>query len=147
MADITLDDLLLSSPVTTPLDGSEPLETTVSAASKGATIRQLSFLPIRTDTTTAGLLATEDQGRVITMDNAAANTFTIQLEATETFPLHGTVIVRQIGVGATTIEGEGGVTLQQKASNTPQISERFGQVVLHKVDTNTWHIAGEFLAV
>ena len=147
MVDKTLLDLLSGAPVVTPLDGSEPLETVVSSVSKGATIRQLSFLKEREDITTAGLLLTEDQGRVVGMNNASANTFTIQLNATEPFPLHGTMLVRQNGVGATSIAAEGGVTITQRASNTLQIAERHGQVVLHKTGTDTWHVAGEFLAV
>lgn len=147
MADKTLLDLLSEAPVNTALDGSEPLETVVSSASKGATIRQLSFLAQREDTTTAGLLLTEDQGKVVSMNNASANTFTIQLEATEPFPISGTMILRQTGTGATTLDFAVGVTILQKASNSLQISEKFGQVVLHKVSADTWHVAGEFLAV
>ncbi len=147
MVDKTLIDLLNGAPVTTALDGSEPLETVVSGVSKGATIRQMSFLFEREDFTTGGLLLTVDQGRAVSMNNAAANTFTIQTEASQPFPLHGTLIVRQTGNGATTIVAAGGVTIVQRASNTLQIAEKWGQVVLHKIGTNTWHVAGEFLAL
>jgi len=147
MVDKTLNDLLTGAPVVVPLTGAEPLETVVGSVSKGATIRQLSFLFERIDTTTSGQLLTEDQGRVVSMNNASANTFTIPLNATEAFPLHGTLLVRQIGVGATTIAAEGGVTINQRSSNTKQLAEKWAQCVLQKTGTDTWHIAGEFLAV
>lgn len=147
MVDKTLIDLQTGAPVVTPLDGSEPLETVVSGVSKGAAIRQLSFLFEREELTTTGQLLTEDQGRVIAMNNAAANTFTIPLNATEPFPLWGTLVVRQTGAGSTSIAFAGGVTKQQRSSNTTQLAEKWAQCVLQKVDTDTWHIAGEFLAV
>lgn len=147
MVDKTLIDLQSGAPVVSPLDGSEPLETVVSSVSKGASIRQLSFLFERTELTTTGSLLTEDQGRVVTMNNASPNTFTIPLNATEPFPLWGTMLVRQIGVGATSIAAAGGVTVTQRSSNTLQLAEKWAQCVLQKTGPDTWHVAGEFLAV
>ncbi len=147
MVDKTLSDLLSGAPVTTALTGDEPLETVVSGVSKGAKVKQLSFAPLNPQTGTSYTLDVEDQGRVVTMSNASANAVTIPLDATEPFPIGASLLVRQIGAGVTSIAVTGGVTLQIKASLTQDIAEQYGQIVLHKVATNTWHTTGEYLAL
>lgn len=143
MADVTLAEMLTNNPVTADLTGDEPIETVVAATSEAAKLRQLSFAPLNAQTGTAYTLAASDQGKVVTMSNAAANVVTVPLDATTTYAIGTTLLVRQIGTGVTSFVAEGGVTIQNKASITLSISEKFGQAVLHKIASETWHICGE----
>ncbi|MBL4904269.1 MAG: hypothetical protein JKY62_16725 [Desulfocapsa sp.] len=146
MANKTLTQILASNPVTAALTGEEPIETVVSSTSEAAKLKQLSFAPINAIATTGYTLDLEDQGRIIAMSNASANTVTIPLNASEAFPIGATLIVRQVGAGITSIAAIGGVTLQIRATLTQNIAEKWGQIVLHKVAVDTWHTAGEYLS-
>lgn len=147
MADVTLTGLLGTNPVTAALTGDEPIETVVSAVSEAAELRQLSFAPLKDLAGTSYNLVLIDQGKVLTPSNGAANTVTIPLNSSVAFPIGATLLVRQIGTGQTTIVAAGGVTIQKKVSSTLAIGERYGQIVLHKIDTDTWHTTGEYLAL
>ena len=128
------------------MTGDEPLETVVSSVSKAATIKQLSFAALNPKVASYTLALT-DQGKVVTMNVAGANNLTVPLNATVAFPIGATLLVRQIGVGITTVVAAGGVTIQKKASASSAIAERYGQIVLHKIATDTWHTTGEYLAL
>ena len=147
MADIKLSGLLISNPVTAALTGDEPLETVVSGVSEAAKVRQLSFAALNAQAGATYTLAITDQGKVVAMSLSGANTVTIPLNATAAFPIGATLIVRQVGAGATTIAIAGGVTLNKKATVTLVLAERWSQVVLHKTAVDTWHMAGELTAV
>ena len=143
MADIKLSQLLTSNPVTAPMDGEEPIETVKSSTSEAARLRQLSATPTVPVAGTAHILALTDQGKVVTMSSASANTVTVPNNSSVAFPVNATLLVRQIGTGQTSIAAAGGVTIEKKASASLNLSEQQAQVVLHKVATNTWHLAGE----
>lgn len=143
MVDIKLSEILTNNPVTAALTGSEPIETVKAGTSEAFTVSQLSAAPIIEKLTSANLLAT-DQGKTVEMNVASANTYTIKINATTAIPIGATFLVRQMGNGTTTIAKDGGVTLLQKASSTLALSERYAQVVLQKIDTDTWHTTGEY---
>ena len=146
MADVKLSALLSGSPVTTALTGDEPMETVVSGASKGAELRQLSYMPVHENTASSDLVLI-DQGAVVEMNVGSANILTVPLNSSVAFPIGASLLVRQTGTGATTIAAAGGVSLNQKSSATLVLSERWAQIVLHKTGTDTWHTTGEYLAV
>ena len=147
MANVTLTNLVATNPVTAALTGEEPLETVVSGVSEGARLRQLSFAAIKPQVVIEYYLTLDDQGKVVTMDSAAANTLRVPTNATVPFPIGATVIVRQIGGGSTTIGPAAGVGITKRASLTLELAEKWAQIVLHKIDTDTWHTTGEYVSL
>jgi hypothetical protein len=143
MADIALSALLISSPVTEALDGSEPMEIVVGGTSRAINIRQLSSIPIHIKTSASNVLDLVDQGAVVEMNSASSQTLTIETNAVKAFPIGATILVRRTGDGSVTLAASGGVTIRKKVSAGFTISEKEAQVVLHKTDTNVWHVAGE----
>lgn len=147
MVDVTLTDLLGSNPVTADLTGDEPIETVKSGVSEAATLRQLSSTPINAQVGTSYSLILTDQGGVVTMANASANSVTIPLNATIAFPIGATMLVRWLGTGITSIAAAGGVTIQKKASIGLALSEQYATALLHKVAVNTWAVTGELAPI
>ena len=146
MADKTLSSLLSTNPVTAAPTGDEPIETVVSGTSEAFKVRQLSNTPIvnKTDNYT---LALTDQGAVVSVLSSAAKTVTIPLNATVAFAIGTTLLVRGLGTGAVDIAAAGGVTINKRASNSLVLLEQNAQVVLHKINTDIWHLAGELQAL
>ncbi len=146
MANKTLTNIVTDNPVTAPLDGSEPFETVVSAVSAGGKLRQLSFTPINPQTISYQLVLI-DQGKVVTMNSSSSITLTIPSNATVAFLIGTTILIRRLGTGGVTMAAAGGVTIQKKSSIGFNLSEQFAQCVIHKIATNTWHLAGEIALV
>ena len=146
MADTTVEQLATTSPVTVAITGEEPIETEIGAVGHGARLRQLSSLPLVPLTVSSNLLIT-DQGKCITMDVAVASVLTIPTNAGVGFPIGATLLVRQIGLGSTSIAAAGGVTIEKRASVGLVLAEQFATVMLHKIDTDIWHLSGELQAV
>ena len=142
MADKTLLDMVSENPVTVPLNGAELIETVLSSVGSGAVLRQLSFVPIGTQSGTGYTLVLEDQGRLVHMTNSSANIITVPPDAV-LLPIGATVLVEQNGTGKTTFLAGAGVTINVKSSASLSISERYGRAVLHKVAANLWHLTGE----
>lgn len=96
---------------------------------------------------TAHSIVATDQNGIVTMDNAAANTVTINLNATTALNVgHQTDIV-QIGAGVTTIDAVAGVTLNNVDGGSTTISARFSGATLLKLATDTWVVFGNIAAV
>jgi len=74
------------------------------------------------------------------MNNAAANTITIPTNASVAFPIGTTILITQLGAGATTIAAGAGVTLNAPASAPLAIGEIHGSRVCQKTATDTWLI-------
>lgn len=79
-----------------------------------------------------------DAGKVIDMDNAAANTVEIPLNATVAFPINTRIDVYQHGAGQTSITGAVGVTLNGEV----KVPAQYGMVSLWKRGTDEWVIVG-----
>lgn len=147
MADKTLTQLLATNPVTAALTGDEPIETVTAGTSVAAKLRQLSMAPIGINAGTTYTLGITDQGKVVTMTNASANTVTVPTNASVAFPIGASLLIRQQGGGATTIAAAGGVVINKKASLTLTLAEQYAQVVLHKTAEDTWHTTGEYVSL
>ena len=83
-----------------------------------------------------------DDGKLITMTNAAANTLTVPLNATIAFPIGTQILVEQNGTGQTTITPEGAVILLS-AGGLLATSSQYSMVTLIKKATDTWLVAGD----
>jgi len=76
----------------------------------------------------------------VTMNNAAANTITIPTNASVAFPIGTTILITQLGAGATTIAAAGGVTTVVPADSPLLIGAVGGSRVIQKRATNEWLI-------
>lgn len=89
-------------------------------------------------TGTTYTLVLADAGQNVDMNNAAANTLTIPLNAAAAFPIGTMITVTQIGAGATTIAFAG--TIQKPAARALIISAQYESASLYKVAADTWRI-------
>jgi len=96
-------------------------------------------LEINNQTGTAYTLALTDSNKYIRMNNASANTVTVPDNATTAFPLGTQIYITQVGAGQTTIASS--VTIN--TSQTLLLGKQFSSVVLIKVNTDEWDLAGD----
>tara|TARA_R110000868_G_scaffold29889_27_gene111172 strand:+ start:6914 stop:7564 length:651 start_codon:yes stop_codon:yes gene_type:complete len=96
---------------------------------------------INSQTGTSYTAVIGDDGAVVEMNNASANTFTVPPNADVAFEIGATIVVVQMGAGATTIAPGSGVTLLSVGSLL-DISAQYAAVTLYKRDTDEWLVLG-----
>jgi hypothetical protein len=82
---------------------------------------------------------------IVTMDNAAANTFSIPTDATYNFPVGTTLLVYQKGVGVTTINAvtSGTTTIVSAgAVSAAPVLTRYNAAACIKIAANSWIVVG-----
>jgi hypothetical protein len=88
-----------------------------------------------------------DNGQVVTMNNASANTLSIPTNASVAYPIGTQINVLQIGVGQTTIQAvtSGTTTIQSTAGTAaaPKIRARYGMATCIKANTDLWYVVGD----
>ena len=88
-----------------------------------------------------------DNGQVVTMNNASANTLSIPTNASVAFPIGTQINVLQIGAGQTTIQAvtSGTTTIQSTAGTAaaPKIRARYGMATCIKASTDLWYVVGD----
>jgi hypothetical protein len=87
-------------------------------------------------------LAASDRHKVVTMNNAAANTLTIPADASVDFPVGTEIRVIQIGAGTTTITGDTGVTVNGVSAGSGDVSGQWEEVRLYKAGADEWYAVG-----
>ncbi len=100
---------------------------------------------INTQTGTAYTLALSDKGKVVEMNNGAANTLTIPTNANVAFPVNTRIDVVQFGTGQTTIAGDTGVVIYSADGNT-KLNKQYSGATLYKRSTNGWVLVGDLVA-
>lgn len=104
----------------------------------------LAFDP-QTGTTYTTIL--NDNGQVITMDNASANTLSIPTNASVAYPVGTQINVLQIGAGQTTIQAvtSGTTTILSTGATAaaPKIRARYGMATCIKAATDLWYVVGD----
>lgn len=140
MANKTVSNIRTDNAAVAPV-GTEPIETVQSATSAAFVFSELSNHPLNAQTGTAYTLVLTDQGKAVTMNNAAANILTIPLNASVAFHIGAKLLIRQIGAGGTTVVGDGGVTVELDANASLVMDGSQQQILLHKTATDTWHAA------
>jgi hypothetical protein len=83
-----------------------------------------------------------DADKMVTMDNASANTFTVGLGPSVSLPIGSTIGVMQIGAGITTIEAATGVTLNGVSAGSVALTGQWRSVMVWKVGANSWYVMG-----
>jgi hypothetical protein len=97
---------------------------------------------INAQTGTSYTLALTDGGCEVTMDNGSSNTLTIPPNGTIAFPVGTQIVVRQLGSGVTTVDGDTGVTVNGVSGGGAAILARYQGVSLLKTATDTWIMSG-----
>lgn len=87
-------------------------------------------------------LVAADNGKIVSINNASANTLTVPANATVAFPVGTTITIRQAGAGQTNVVGAGGVTIQSRGGLT-HLAGQFAYATLIKVATDTWDLTGD----
>jgi hypothetical protein len=93
-------------------------------------------------TGTTYTLVLGDANNEVTMSNASANVLTIPPNSSVAFPVGTATFVSQLGAGATSIEGDTGVTVNGVSAGTGTILTQYGGVSLLKIATDTWLMQG-----
>jgi len=92
-------------------------------------------------TGTTYTLVLTDVGKLVTMNNASANTLTVPPNSSVAFPIGSRVDLVQYGAGQTTVAAGSGVTIRSIDSNK-KISDRYGGATLWKRGTDEWILIG-----
>ena len=94
-----------------------------------------------------GILA--NNGQVVTMNNASANTFSIPTNASVAYPVGTQINVLQIGAGQTTIQavtsGTTSILSTAATAAAPKIRARYGMATCIKAATDTWYVVGDIV--
>lgn len=88
-------------------------------------------------------LALVDQGNILEMNVATANTLTVPLNSAVAFPVGTKIDVLQYGAGITTIAPAAGVTI--RGEGALQTLAQYALVTLTKIATDEWLLSGKFL--
>jgi hypothetical protein len=88
-----------------------------------------------------------NNGQVVTMNNASANTFSIPTNASVEFPIGTQINVLQIGAGQTTIQAvtSGTTTVLSTGATAaaPKLRARYSMATCIKSATDTWYVVGD----
>ena len=104
------------------------------------TVSQRADVNSQTGTTfTPGLT---DAEKIIYMNNASSNVFTIQTNASIAYPVDTLMTINMEGVGVTSITGDTGVTLNGVSAGSAIINGQYQAVTIQKRATNTWIMFG-----
>jgi hypothetical protein len=131
-------------------DAAETAQTGAETARDEAetAITDLGLVTENAQTGTSYTVALADVGKMVTMDNASANTVTIPAQSAVAFDNGSTLFVYQKGEGATTIEGDTGVILKdynEPAGVSAGSLDVFGQctiISLWREAENVWVVSG-----
>jgi hypothetical protein len=99
----------------------------------------ITHIQINQQTGTAYTLVLSDDGKLVQMNNASANTLTIPTNSSVAFPVGTKIMVQKYGTGNTTISGASGVTIRDPNS-LATITVQYDTRVIMKIGTNEWVI-------
>jgi len=105
--------------------------------------RQNLTLNAQTGTTYTTVLT--DNGRLVTLSNAAAITLTVPLNSSVAYATGAIINVQQIGAGQVTIQGASGVTITSTGATatTPKTRAQYSAASIIKTATDSWTVIGD----
>ena len=115
----------------------------LTAAEQNALATAMIAIRASTATSTTALLT--DDGKLITMSNASANTFTIPPNSSVAFGIGTQLNIAQLGTGQTSIVAGAGVTLNS-AGGKLKLDAQYAVATCVKTDTNEWFVVGNLKA-
>jgi hypothetical protein len=86
-----------------------------------------------------------DDGKLITMSNASANTFTVPPNSSVAFGIGTQLNIAMLGAGQTSVVAGSGVTLNSAGSKL-KLDAQYAVCTCVKTDTNTWFVVGNLKA-
>ena len=132
-------------------DAIEALEAKVGVDGSAVTtsheyrINSIEELNTNEQTGTTYTLALTDDGKVVEMNNASANTLTVPPNSSVAFPAGTQILVLQTGAGQTTLAAGSGVTINSKDGNL-KLSAQWSAATLIKRATDAWVAIGDLSA-
>jgi hypothetical protein len=88
-----------------------------------------------------------NNGQMVTMNNASANTFSIPTNASVAFPIGTQLNVLQIGAGQTTIQavtsGTTSILSTGATAAAPKLRARYSSATCIKAGTDLWYVIGD----
>ena len=127
---------------TTPSGGNDGTVIVDSNGQLGSTTALTGYAQFNAQTGTAYTLVLSDANKIVTMNNAAANTLTVPPNSSVAFPTGTMVAVIMKGAGQTSIAAGTGVTINSESSNL-KIDGQYASALLIKEDTDTWYLVGQ----
>ena len=86
-----------------------------------------------------------DDGKLITMSNASANTFTVPPNSSVAFGIGTQLNIAMLGAGQTSVVAGSGVTLNSDGAKL-KLNAQYAVATCVKTDTNTWFVVGNLKA-
>lgn len=135
-------------PLASPAFTGNPTATTQTSTDNSTKLATTAFVQTsklvvinaQTGTTYTSVLA--DGQKLVTMNNASANTFTVPTNATVAYPIGTQINITQTGAGQTSIVATGGVTIQSPGGAL-KLRVQYSTATLVKTATNTWILMGD----
>ena len=103
------------------------------------------MIAIRAVTTASTTAVLADDGKMITMSNAGANTFTVPPNSSVAFGIGTQLNIAQLSTGSTSIVAGAGVTLNSDGAKLT-LNAQYAVATCVKTDTNTWFVVGNLKA-
>lgn len=146
MADQKISDLADAAPLvgTDLAELEQPAETAGTRSRKVtlAELREFALLcPENVQTGSSYTLVLDDAFKLVTMDNAGANTLMVPLNSAVAFPDGTRIDLGQDGAGQTTVVATGGVTL--RTPETLKLRKQWAKATLIKRAEDTWDLIGD----
>lgn len=104
-----------------------------------------STLAFNPQTGTTYTFALSDKDKMVTANNASAQSYTIPPNSSVAFPVGTQINIIQIGAGQVTINIGSGVTIVSTGAtaNAPKLRAQYSSATLIKRDTDTWYVLGD----
>jgi len=115
----------------------------LTAAEQNALATAMIAINAQTSATVTAVLT--DDGKLVTMSNAGANTYTVPPNSSVAFGIGTQLNIAQLGAGATTIVAGAGVTLNSAGAKLT-LNAQYAVATCVKTDTNTWFVVGNLKA-
>ena len=100
-------------------------------------------LTLNAQTGTTYTLVLTDNGRLVTLSNAAAITLTVPLNSSVAFATGAVINIQQIGAGQVTVAGAAGVTVTGTGT---KLRTQYSAAALVKTGTDSWTLIGDLSA-
>ena len=97
------------------------------------------------NTSTTYTLVLADHGKLVTSNNASAQTITVPPNSSVAYPVGAEITLTQLGAGQVTIAAGSGVTLYS-ADSELKTRVQYSTAVLTKIASDTWLVAGDLTA-
>lgn len=115
----------------------------LTAAEQNQLATAIVAINAQTGTTYTAVLT--DDGKLITMSNASANTFTIPPNSAVAFGIGTQINIAQLSTGQTSVVAGAGVTLNS-AGGKLKLDSQYAVCTCVKTDTNEWFVVGNLKA-